>query len=91
MGRFRLGPPLETEEVLQETCIRTFRSIERFEWDGEDSLLRWLCGIAKRVVADVGQKAAREARRTASHLSASGLPAADSTPSQTDDPARRQV
>lgn len=41
---------LEVEEILQETFVRAFQSIERFKWQEEDSFYRWLSGIAKRVI-----------------------------------------
>ncbi len=50
-SRFQLGPPLECDEIVQETFVVSFESLGRFEWDGEDSFFRWLCGIAKRVVS----------------------------------------
>lgn len=43
------GGPLDAEEVLQETIVRAFESIERFEWQGEDSFYRWICGISRNV------------------------------------------
>lgn len=47
--RSRLGPSLdkslEVEDVFQETVLRAFHGIDRFEWRGDDSLFRWLSGI----------------------------------------------
>ncbi len=52
--RSRLGPELRTqvsvEDILQETFLQAFGSLERFEWQGEHSLLRWLGGIAENVM-----------------------------------------
>ena len=45
----RGGLPLEAEEVFQETMVRAFQSIGRFEWQGEDSFYQWLCGISRNV------------------------------------------
>lgn len=54
-SRFRLGPRLDVDEVLHETFVRAFRSIESFEWRDEDSFLRWLCGVARRAMAQLIQ------------------------------------
>lgn len=40
----------EVDDVLQETFLRAFRSIDGFRWNGEDSLARWLGGIAEHVL-----------------------------------------
>jgi RNA polymerase sigma-70 factor (ECF subfamily) len=53
--KFQLGPRVEIDEVLQETLVRAFRSLDRFQWDGEDSFFRWLCGIAKHALAQAIQ------------------------------------
>ncbi len=64
MGRFRQrlrsgvaaqlashrGTALEAEEILQETFVRAFESLDRFEWRGKGSFLPWLYGIAKNVI-----------------------------------------
>jgi RNA polymerase sigma-70 factor (ECF subfamily) len=62
-----LGPDLERlrqrgidrDDVLQETLVKAFGALERFEWREEGSLLRWLCGIARHVML----KAVRQAKR----------------------------
>ncbi len=63
----RLGPELsaqvEVEDVLQETLTRAYGSIVRFRWQGDDSLMRWLGGIAENVIL----KEARRARRSHAH------------------------
>ena len=66
--RFRIGPPVDVEEVLQETFIRAFQSIGRFEWTHDDAFFRWLCGIAKRGLAQAAQdhRKAKEKQATAS-------------------------
>jgi RNA polymerase sigma-70 factor (ECF subfamily) len=50
---------VDADEVLQETLYVAFRSIDRFEWRGEGSFYRWLCGIARNVVLDQAKKAKR--------------------------------
>lgn len=54
-SRFQLGARIEVDDLLQESFVRAFRSLERFEWQGEDSFFRWLCGIAKRALAQAIQ------------------------------------
>ena len=52
----RIGPglraKLEVEDVVQETILRALRSIESFEWRGDESFLRWLAGIAEHILRD---------------------------------------
>ena len=53
---FRMGPQvrgkLEPEDVLQETFLRAFQSIEHFTWRGDASFLRWLQSIAENRIRD---------------------------------------
>lgn len=51
---------VDPEDVYQETLLRAFQSIERFEWRGEGSFLRWLGGIAENVILHLARKQARE-------------------------------
>lgn len=52
--RLRLGTHLrqkvEVDDVLQETFARSFQSVEQFMWRTEESFLKWLKGIAERVI-----------------------------------------
>ncbi len=52
----RLGPELreklEVGDIVQETILKALRSIESFEWRGEESFLRWLTGIAEYTLRD---------------------------------------
>ena len=52
--RRRMGKTLketvEPADLVQETLIRAFRSLESFEWQGEGSFRRWLEGIAGHVL-----------------------------------------
>lgn len=41
---------LELDELIQETFVRAFESLERFHGGDEDSFFGWLAGIAKNVV-----------------------------------------
>jgi RNA polymerase sigma-70 factor (ECF subfamily) len=40
----------EVQELVQETMVRAFRSLDRFRWRGNGSFHAWLCSIAKHVV-----------------------------------------
>lgn len=55
--RLRLGSQLrrrvEEDDVLQEAYLKAYRSIARFQWNGEGSFFRWLGGIAEHVVQDL--------------------------------------
>jgi RNA polymerase sigma-70 factor (ECF subfamily) len=56
----RLGSHLRghvtVEDILQESLLQAFGAFERFRWQGEDSFIRWLGGIAENVIR-------RESRR----------------------------
>jgi RNA polymerase sigma-70 factor (ECF subfamily) len=63
----RLGEPLRgrvsVEDIRQETFLRAFGAIARFECRGDDtgrSFYRWLCGIAVRVILENVNKGVRE-------------------------------
>jgi RNA polymerase sigma-70 factor, ECF subfamily len=63
----RLGEPLRgrvsVEDIRQETFLRAFGAIGRFECrDNETgrSFFRWLCGIAVRVILESASKGRRE-------------------------------
>ena len=77
--RFRVGPSVDIEDVLQETFFRAFRSIDRFECpdvDVDERFIRWLCGIAKNALADLLRSVPREA-------GAASVDGAASAPSKT--------
>ena len=50
----RLGPELrrsiEPDDLVQETLLRAFQSLVSFQWQGEESFFRWLCGIAENSI-----------------------------------------
>ena len=50
----------DVEDVVQETLLRAFRSIDRFQWQGEESFLRWLGGIGRHVVLKLASRYERE-------------------------------
>ena len=47
---------IEPDDILQETFVRAFQSIGRFEWQGEDSFYRWLSGIVRNVIFKAAKK-----------------------------------
>jgi RNA polymerase sigma-70 factor (ECF subfamily) len=56
----RLGAHLqqvvEHDDVLQETLLRAYQSIERFSWRGEESFMHWIDGIAENVILNIAKK-----------------------------------
>ena len=52
--RSRMGVKLrgqvDPEDIRQEVLLRAFRSLEKFKWQGDDSFLKWLGGIAEHVI-----------------------------------------
>jgi RNA polymerase sigma-70 factor, ECF subfamily len=63
---FKLSPQRrefsEVEDVVQETCLRAFRDIARFEYQSPGSFLRWLSAIADHVIVDRARYRGRERR-----------------------------
>jgi RNA polymerase sigma-70 factor (ECF subfamily) len=61
----RIGPhlrsALDPDDVFQDTVTRAFTSLERFEWQGEGSFLRWLRGIAEHLIRAAADKHRRRA------------------------------
>ena len=62
--RSRLGSDIERQlgvgDVVQETFLKTVKSLHQFDWQGEDSFLRWMNRIALNVI----REAARRENRT---------------------------
>ncbi|MBI4607266.1 MAG: sigma-70 family RNA polymerase sigma factor [Planctomycetes bacterium] len=57
LGRGTRG--IDPEDVLQETCLRAFRRIGAFVWQGEGSFLRWLGGFAGNVIRELEKEGRR--------------------------------
>ncbi len=41
---------VDVEDVVQETAIKAFQSLDRVQWQGESALFSWFCGIAINVI-----------------------------------------
>ena len=52
----------EVEDVVQETCLRAFRDVDRFTYRTPGSFLRWLSSIADHVIIDRMRYENRECR-----------------------------
>ena len=77
--RRRLSPAIrqriDPEDVLQDSFVRGLHSFSRFEWQGEDSLGRWLDTIATHVTLDVVRHhGRRKALRLDRDLEGDGAP-----------------
>jgi len=63
---FKLSPRArefsEVEDVVQETCLRAFRDIDRFSYQSPGSFLHWLSSIADHVIIDRVRYRRRERR-----------------------------
>src|SRR5688572_33472970 len=55
-----LGSAVDADDAVQETLVRAWKSMERFE--GRSSLKTWLCRIATNVCLDALADGARRAR-----------------------------
>ena len=67
---------VEVEDLLQETLMRAFGSIEKFRWQGEESFYRWLGSIAEHLIRNAAQK------KTWSRLEAKDVTATQESPSK---------
>ncbi len=63
---FKLSPRArsfsEVEDIVQETCLRAFRDLDRFAYQSPGSFLRWLSSIADHVIVDRVRYRNRECR-----------------------------
>ena len=55
---------MDTEDVVQESLVRGLQSVASFRWQGEESFLRWLGGIAEHVIVDLVRHTARRPETT---------------------------
>ncbi len=60
----RLGKPLQTQmeagDVCQETLLRAWQGMAKFQWQGEGSFARWLNGIALNVILEAASQLKRD-------------------------------
>ncbi len=73
-----LKPQAGVDDILQETYLRAFLAIDRFEWQGEGSFFRWLSGIAVKVILEI----ANREKHTGSVPLDLEIPARESSPSK---------
>ena len=56
----RLGPAVrqlvEPDDVVQETLLKAFESLPRFQWRGAQSLKSWLFAIAEHLIRNASRK-----------------------------------
>ena len=55
----KLRASIDREDVLQETLLRAWTSIDRFEWRDETALLGWLRNTARNVVLENARRLQR--------------------------------
>ncbi len=51
----RLRRDVEVEDIFQESCLKAFCSIDRFEYRGDGSLFVWLAAIAEHEIRALGR------------------------------------
>lgn len=60
----------DVKDVLQDSFIRIFKSLDKFEWRGDGSLKSWMT----RIVVNACLKRLRDSRRTASFVLTPDVP-----------------
>jgi RNA polymerase sigma-70 factor (ECF subfamily) len=72
LAHYRLGARLrglvEVDDLLQETLLRAFVQLDRFEYRSPGSFLRWLSRILDHVAADAARHHGRQKRDAAALL-----------------------
>jgi RNA polymerase sigma-70 factor (ECF subfamily) len=59
---------VEVDDLLQETFLRAFRDIRRFDYESPGSFWKWLASIAGHVVEDAARFQGRQKRNAAEVL-----------------------
>jgi RNA polymerase sigma-70 factor (subfamily 1) len=63
---YKLGPDVrrdaDVDDVLQETLLRAYRDIDRFEYQAPGSFMSWLARIADHVIVDMARSQNRQKR-----------------------------
>jgi RNA polymerase sigma-70 factor (ECF subfamily) len=79
----RIGPrlrgKLEAEDIIQDTLVKAFQCLDRFEWRGEESFFRWLAGIANHRLLHLSRQ----------HLRVERLPLDFEAPAGDESPGRK--
>jgi RNA polymerase sigma-70 factor, ECF subfamily len=57
----------DVDDILQETLLRAYRDIERFEYKAPGSFMSWLARIADHVIVDAARSQKRQ-KRAAEHV-----------------------
>ncbi len=81
--RYRIGPALDVDDVLQDALLRAFKALEGFTWQGDEAFFGWLCAVAKNALADSARGAARAILGRAGTIRESAVAAPGPTQSQT--------
>lgn len=75
----RLGPAvkgrLEPEDIVQDTFLKAFQGIDRFQCRGPESFRRWLCGIAEHLIRNVSRKRSVALHKVSLDIAGSGTSA----------------
>ena len=50
---------VEIDDIIQETSLKAFESIEAIRWQGERALFSWFCGVAQNVIYAQSRKSLR--------------------------------
>ena len=68
---YKLGSDLrrdaDVDDILQETMLRAYRDIERFEYKAPGSFMSWLARIAEHVIVDAA-RAQKRHKRAGEHV-----------------------
>ncbi len=49
----RLRHQVEVEDIFQDSVLRAFQSMDRFQWKGEHALFSWLATVVEYVIRDL--------------------------------------
>ena len=50
----------DASDIAQESLLKAWGAMERFEWRGEEAFFRWLASIAEHLIWSASQKAGRQ-------------------------------
>ena len=77
----RLGPAvrghLDPQDVTQDTFLKAYEGLDRFQWRGADSFGRWLRAIAEHLIRNVSRQ-----RSVSLHKVSLDVPGRDTSPSR---------